>query len=153
LAELLGLGVEERVGSGDEVQPLQELQPRALGEGGRAPGGHDALEPGAGGGDGGPCEESTAGETGLHGHLLMVVGWTAICRGGLSASLRRGVNRAGRAFRLRDGGALPYPSGTFAPRRRTSLISIAPLTSVASLNWLAPLNSIAPLNSFAPLNS
>ncbi len=44
LAELLGLRLEQGVGGGDEVRPLQEVQPRALGVGGRAAGGQHALE-------------------------------------------------------------------------------------------------------------
>jgi hypothetical protein len=67
LAELLGLGLEERVGGGNEVRPLQQVQTRALRVGRRPLGGEDALDAG-GRGRCGQREEVTAAEN-AHGCL------------------------------------------------------------------------------------
>jgi hypothetical protein len=62
LAELLGLRLEQRIGGGNEVRPLQQVQARALRVGRRPLGGDDPLD--AGGGDGsGQGEEVTAAES------------------------------------------------------------------------------------------
>jgi hypothetical protein len=66
LAELPGLGLEQRVGGRDEVRPLQQVQPRALGVRGGAPGGHDPFD--AGGGGARESAEVTATES-AHGTL------------------------------------------------------------------------------------
>ena len=63
LGRVTGLALELDVARGDEVDPADDVEPRALGKGGSAPRGQDAFQAGRGGGargDGSGEERATA---------------------------------------------------------------------------------------------